>query len=313
MLLKESINMHLLFRIEDINGFNPVTRVYQNEDINHSIIEAGKLNQYIAEEIRKCVNGSTNRSFLSYSKSLATCLLKYNKYTDNELHIFCPEAIDIIKFTWENGENSYIEEYNIHNWTNSKNYMQVNNKNIVLQGLIIDISDNKKLDKYLKHFTNTKLKPYASPEKDNEVIVYNPSNDFVIKKYINAVYLLYALQLKYGFLNCNYIREKLIEAIKNLEDFRFENCKDERENIILLIWYLSIWLKKEKNISKQIFDLYKKQPHLSAAYDSISEFNAVINEDFEDAYNLSFDDNVLSSLFWKYCYIYLYTYDHYSF
>ena len=137
--------MHLLFWIEDINGFNPVTRVYQNEDINNPIIEAGKRNQYIAEEIRKCVNGSRNRSFLSYSKFLTTCLLKYNNYTDNKLHIFCPQAINIIKFTWGKGDNTIIKEYDIHNWTNNKNYMQVDNENIVLQGLIIDISDNKKI------------------------------------------------------------------------------------------------------------------------------------------------------------------------
>ena len=80
--------MNFLFRIEDINGFNPITRVYQNENSNYPVIEAGKLDQYIAEEIRKCVNGSRSRSFLSYSKFLTTCLLKYNNYTDNKLHIF---------------------------------------------------------------------------------------------------------------------------------------------------------------------------------------------------------------------------------
>lgn len=300
--------MNFLFRIEDINGFNPITRVYQNENSNYPVIEAGKLDQYIAEEIRKCVNGSVNRRLLSYSKSLATCLLKYNNYIDNELHIFYPKDINIIEFTWEKEKISIIEEYNIYNWTNSNDYMKVDNKNMVLKGLVIDISDNKKLDKYLKHFTGARLKAYASPEKDNEVIVYNPDSDFVVKEYISSVYLLYALQLRYEFLNCKAIRENLIKDIKGIEDFRFFTCESERENIILLVSYLSMYFKFEKKISQEIFHFFKKQAHLSAAYDSILEFATVMNNNFEDAYKSSFDDNVVSSLFWDYCYKYLYKY-----
>ena len=87
-------------------------------------------------------------------------------------------------------------------------------------------------------FTNTKLKPYASPEKDYEVIMMQACDDVTINIYIDSIYLLYALQLKYNFLRSPDIVKLLICEIYDLENFRFNNCEHEREAIIFLIQYL---------------------------------------------------------------------------
>ena len=52
-----------------------------------------QVDEYIAQEIRKQINGAHSSNVLSYSKSLAACLFKYNTRLQNPLHIFdCGQA-----------------------------------------------------------------------------------------------------------------------------------------------------------------------------------------------------------------------------
>lgn len=67
------------------------------ENINNPVINFSKLNKYIAKKFRKCVNGAGNRSLLSYSKSSATCLLKYNNYKKQQ---YLSAAYDYILEFW---------------------------------------------------------------------------------------------------------------------------------------------------------------------------------------------------------------------
>lgn len=77
----------ICFRIEDGANCSGILRNYKIKDEDLPVINKNDVEDYIAEEIRKQVNGSKDRKLLSYSKSLGVCLLKYNDYVDNELHI----------------------------------------------------------------------------------------------------------------------------------------------------------------------------------------------------------------------------------
>ena len=77
----------MLFRIEDVNGYNPVQRSYDQSDYSFIPIDKDEFDKTIATMIREEINGAKNRTLHSYSKSIATCILKYNEFTDNELHI----------------------------------------------------------------------------------------------------------------------------------------------------------------------------------------------------------------------------------
>ena len=96
----------IYFRIEDRANSLGIQRKYQIPVEELPIIDKQEVEDYIAEEIRKEVNGSRDRGLLSYSKSLGVCLLKYNECTDNELHI-----CSVNEFWYENSLQ-YITSYN---------------------------------------------------------------------------------------------------------------------------------------------------------------------------------------------------------
>lgn len=178
--------------------------------------------------------------------------------------------------------------------------------NIILCDFIIDVSENELLDKYLICYTGVGKKRYASPEKDNEVVVMNPPNDLVINQYMDSVYILYALQLKYNFLSDINITNNLVIELKKMEPFRFEYCPDERVALISLVNYLADNWNYECQISENIYSYSEKKEHISFCYDSILQFDGIMTNSFEDAYYLnSYNPNVVSDLFWKYCQIYL--------
>ena len=77
----------MLFRIEDSENEDGVHREYSILPQDLSTMPMFEIEAYMADEIRKEVNGANNRRLLSYSKSLGICLLKYNKYADNEIHL----------------------------------------------------------------------------------------------------------------------------------------------------------------------------------------------------------------------------------
>jgi len=224
----------MIFRIEDNESSDGVHRIYRLEDEDLPIINKNELDIFIANEIRKEVNGAKDRRVLSYSKSLGVCLLKYNKNADNEIHI--NNEIDIIyddgfydsfaypeKVVYYNIKKEKLksEWYDLRTAICEHNYKQENTQvvsakkqettQIKVCNFAIDISNNELLNDYLKLFTGMGLKSRASPEKDKEFILFQSPNDFVIKYFSDSVYLLYALVIKYGMMKT--IHDDIIKAI----------------------------------------------------------------------------------------------------
>ena len=295
----------MLFRIEDISGFDPKLRTYDAGEFIQPTVNKGQIDNYIASKIREEVNGSKNRSLLSYSKSLATCILKYNKYTDNELHI-CNNISGHSYITYISPLKK--KKRRVYDISNRIIGNPLFNKagEIQLVDFVIDVSNNNQLDKYLRYYTGYGKKITASPEKDSEVVVMNPPNDLVINQYMDAVYVLYALQLKYEFLGNVRIRKYLISELKNMDEFHFEYCPHERTAFIKLIMYLSTNWNFERYISRRIYDYSKNKKHVSLYYDPIFQFQDIENDIFDKSYFLStYNDNVISDLLWEYCGMYL--------
>lgn len=119
---------------------------------------------------------------------------------------------------------------------------------------------------------------------------------------MDAVYILYALQLRYRFLSNVNVQRALILELNNMDEFRFEYCLHERVAFINLILYLAANWHYEYQISKKIYNYLKKNEHLSINYDPILQFHGIIKDDFEESYELSnYNENVISDLFFKYC------------
>lgn len=292
----------MLFRIEDISGSEPNLRKYNADDFIEPTVDKSQIDNFIASKIRDEVNGSKSRELLSYSKSLATCLLKYNGFTDNELHVCRVNSRkNCIKYISHKGNIRY-KGYTIQERLNGRVLF---NKpgSIQLLNFVIDVSDNATVDAYLRHYTGTGKKALASPEKDCEVVVMNPPDDSFIKEYMDAVYILYALQFKYQFLNSVDIRHRLILELNSMDEIRFDHCPGEREAFIILIEYLSANWGYEAKISKGIYDYFERDEHVSLYYDPILQFDGIIKSDFHESYNNSdYNGNVISDLFWNYCY-----------
>jgi len=296
----------MLFRIEDISGFDPNLRKYDVDEYTASLmVDKTQIDDHIASKIREEINGSKNRALLSYSKSLATCILKYNKFTDNELHI-CDinNRIDYIKYVSLKG-NERCKRYSLQDRVSGRRLFNRNGK-IQLLNFIIDVSNNALVDEYLRYYTSVGRKSLASPEKDSEVVVLIPPNDLVINQYMDAVYILYALQLKYKFLSDRRVPSILVRELSKMDEFRFGNCPNERVAFIKLIWYLSANWRYENQISQQIYTYSENDEHFPMHYDPILQFHGIMTDDFDVSYNLgSYNNNALSDLFWKYCYCYL--------
>lgn len=293
----------MLFRIEDVSGFSSASL---RSEYDSCYIKKGEVDEKIATFIRDEVNGSKDRRILSYSKSLAACLLKYNKFTDNELHI-CFDNINFIQYASPKGYHK-IKDYVIQDrLANIKLFNpQKLNDVIELTHFVVDVSNNEILDNYLRHFTGVGKKKYASPEKDCEVAVLNPQQDLTIKHYIDAVYILYGLQLKYNFLCDKDICEKIIYEIQNIDPFRFYYNPEERNAFIYLIEYLANEIEHERSISKGIYEFLKNSDHFPHYYDSILQFEDINGSSFRDSYiNSDYNTNILSELFWKNCALFL--------
>ena len=302
----------MLFRIEDVSGFEPNLRTYDIEEVEKPIIKKMEIDQYIASKIRAEINGHNKRDILSYSKSLAVCLLKYNKFNDNELHIYPRSRLySDLSFIWFRDE--YGDEkcaiYCIEERLNKRPLPEFwgTYGKMQLLNFVIDVSDNKILDKYLRLYTNVGKRKIASPEKDKEVVVMCPPIDLIIRNYMDSVYVLYALQMKYEFLG--YKKKELIDGIKQLPDEHFCYFPDTKEAIILIVEYMERYSPYEFDISKKIykdvFGVEKNAPkcqeyHLY--YDSILQLINIIKYGFEEAYSLSdYNDNVVSKLIWEVC------------
>ena len=74
-----------------------------------------------------------------------------------------------------------------------------------------------------------------------------------------------------------------------------------------MICYLSRFWSREERISRRIYSDQTRQEHLSMCFDPILQFDAILNEPFEEAYGLCRQYNLqaLSWLFWDFCARYL--------
>lgn len=236
---------------------------------------------------------------MSYSKSLAVCLLKYNDKRTGELHILDEDYnIDTIYYT--NSKRGIVKAkwYNIEE-RSLDNPIFKKNTDIYLEDFMIDISIERRiLDKYIEKYTNKSTKKMISPQKDQEVIVMNPRNDLVVpERSMDSIYVLYALQKRYHFLKDKKIRKDLKHKIK-------ENVqKEEREVFYKLISYLGEEWKKEEQNSKKIYDYEQRITHWLKG-DPFLEFDSISREEFEYAYNHRVYEEK-SQLFWDSCAEYL--------
>lgn len=289
----------MLFRIEDNENINGCHREYEIPFDNLPKMHMSELEKYLAEEIRKEVNNANDRKLLSYSKSLGVFLLKYNKYTDNELHINTQEFYDYIcyydckKESFERGMYRLIDGVMGYGFRHKK-------REIILTNIVIDISDNILLDNYLNKLTGVGRKKMASPEKDKEVLMMQSPNDMVISDYSASVYLLYALFLRYGMKKSIY--KNLINRISNLEDFRFGFCGEiERNALLTIINYLYYDGRNEIEMSRKVFHDSAEDEHISMYYDPILQLHGIQEDDFFDSYMLSdYNSNIVSDWVWHY-------------
>lgn len=260
----------ILFRIEDVSGVNPNLRLYNTTLYDAILIGSNQFDQEIATMICNEVNGAKLRILHSYSKSLATCLFKYNNYVDNELHVFIDNASYYDKVLYTNYQNiDKIKDYSIVDRVNDNDTYMNERGPVQLQSFVIDISDNTLTDKYLKKYTGIGLKKMASPEKDKEVVIFNPPYDIVIKNHMDALYVIYALHMKYGFLNNMIIKDNLLKDICMLDDGVFYNSGNERIAICEVIKYLATYSEWEQQISEAILKESEHKVHASMYYDAI--------------------------------------------
>lgn len=290
----------MLFRIEDSENEDGVHREYSILPQDFPTMPMSEIEAYIADEIRKEVNGANNRRLLSYSKSLGICLLKYNKYADNEIHLNGESVFDYITYYECKAQKAGFEVYSL-DYALMDLGIEKKNKEVILTNFVIDVSDNKLLDSYLLKITGVGRKRLASPEKDKEVLLFQSPQDLVIKQYSDSVYLLYALLIKYGMND--YIHDVLIDYVFKLEDFRFEFCEaDERAAMIQIIDYLYKNQKLERKMSVAVIMDSFNNGDISGYYDPITQFHDIQNQWFEESFALSdYNDNVISDGIWN-CY-----------
>ena len=132
----------MLFRIEDTENIKGFRRQYELPEEDLPRMRLLELDEYIAGEVRKEINNSNDRKLLSYSKSLGVCLLKYNNYTDNELHISHITPNQLCYYDCKK-EQSKVIWYDI-NYRMQKYGFKHSNRKIVLYNFSLDVSDNGK-------------------------------------------------------------------------------------------------------------------------------------------------------------------------
>ncbi|MBE6063573.1 MAG: hypothetical protein E7207_08520 [Clostridium butyricum] len=291
----------MLFRIEDNENLDGHCREYEISYDNLPKLDIEELENYIADEIRKEINNSNDRKLLSYSKSLGICLLKYNQYAYNELHINMNNWCDGVYFyDLKNPGVPCYCPFDLSYGLLKMSSLQTRTQ-IILLNFQVDVSNNNLLDSYLKVKTRTGRKKCASPEKDKEVLCMQSPNDIIISQYLDSVYILYALSLKYGMKKSIYIN--LINEISNLEEFRFQFCgESERDGLLKIVDYLYRYGDYERKISSIVVKDSWKSKKVPVYYDPISQLHDIQKDSFLDSYRLSdYNENIVSDCIWD-CY-----------
>lgn len=281
----------MIFRIEDNQNPDGNHRIYEIPIHNLPLIGIDNLEKYVVNEILKEVNNYKQRTALSYSKSLGICLLKYNQYTFNELHI--NTDID------ENhcGFVNILVEDKIYYIPFSIRFGLFLKKNhnfpylISLYNYAIDISDNEHLNDLFQDHYFPQKKKFASPQKDHEIVLMQSPNDLIIEQFLPSIYLLFSLALKYGFSKCQY--DRLVYKIRKIDRYRFNDDK-ELHAILKICAYLSNpWnIQFEKNIILDIsknsqFSMSNDSNLLISAVDNSSWFT--LEEVADYVYNYQYD------------------------
>lgn len=286
----------MVFRIENRDNLNDRCRMYNQLPT----IPLADLEHYMATEIRKQINGTMDRKLFSCSRSLGVCLLRYNKYTDNELYIGdydsyigCVEYL-VCKKKCLKYQTAYFDlMYGLYG-VNDKDF----NKNVVLNNFCVDVSDNEMVHNYLRRMTGVGKKYRASPEKDQEILVMQSTEELVISNYIDSIYLLYSLVIRYGMPDQLYV--SLWNAFVCLDENRFYYCSMERHAIMSIVDYLHCCQKYEKYIFDEIKYQVLAKGHMSLYYDPICQLMDIQKFSFEESYCLSdYNDNIVSDLIWE--------------
>lgn len=288
----------MLFRIEDTENIDGCHRQYEIPFNELPRMRMSDLEMFISNEVRKEINNANDRKLLSYSKLLGVCLLKYNKYTDNELHISnilqnCLSYYDCKK------ERSKVIGYDMYYGLPEYERNHPNRK-IILQNFSLDVSNNNLIDSYLKSHTGVGKKKLASPEKDKEVLVMQSPGDLIISQYIDSVYLLYALVRKYGMTGT--VFQNIYIKIATLEEFRFDYCDEtERAALLTIVEYLYHQGNVERAISHRVFVDSQNDNRISTYYDPILQLHGIQEDEFWDSYMLSdYNTNIISEWIWEF-------------
>lgn len=123
----------------------------------------------------------------------------------------------------------------------------------------------------------------------------------IISNYLDSVYLLYALALKYGMNKL--VREELIHKICSLENFNYtEDGKMEEEAILVIIDYLYKRINAERKVIKPILQDIKKSDPLSLYCNPIMQLLEIQEKNFDDLIlQADYNSNVVSDCIWE-CY-----------
>lgn len=207
----------MLFRIEDTENIGGCHRRYTIPFDELPKMRMSELEKFLASEVRNEINNSNTRRLLSYSKSLGVCLLKYNQYTDNALHISRVPQNCLWYYDCKKQQQQVIS----YDMRSGLPAYELNhpNREIILQNFSLDVSDNNLVDSYLRSHTGVGKKKVASPEKDKEVLVMQSPDDLIVSQYTSSVYLLYALVRKYGMTET--VFQNIHSKIATLEELRF--------------------------------------------------------------------------------------------
>lgn len=277
--------MLLYFRVRDREGASPKLRGY-GKDMTEPM-DSFCVDEVIAQEIRQQVNNWDNSDVFSYSKSLGVVLYKYNRIADNPIYITMNQGsfVDFTVLNYNGLSENYCVPYNI-DCLNYPFRHDFKNQQIILNNYIIEVDDNYKINRYLQAYTPKGRSPYASCENDKEVIIRNPIDSYAIEEQdcIDAVYLLYALQVKTGFLGYSGVAESLNAVLSE------ELCvnRDDEETFRALeciIFYLQEFVVYEKEIITNLINKDKKAR--MGGWDSYSLLLEVINGDIDEAFTLS--------------------------
>lgn len=274
----------LCFRVEDENGLEPKAREYGWNTSFATHVNASEADELIAQEIRRQINGSNDRSIFSCSKSLGVVLFKYNILSDNPLYLIPFDNCNIVIFDAMSKKGNLKPKCMPYDITDLDYPFsrQFGCKEIALKYYIIDVENGEILDKYLKRYTGKGKHPRAPVQKDSEIVIRHIVNELVVKNYISTVYLLYCLQYKTKFLYKNTVMESLLDLFGE-----FVDNEDELNALCLIAKYLYTNWNYEKEISDKLIWEKMDEARFFIGYDAYSIAWEIMEGEYHMAWNHS--------------------------